>query len=255
VWKRVKHAQYLSMKDAALLQSTLRTKAVPCAHRGLDINVCYSRYHALLALTSLSNSERGEDKEEMDLDSLIIPKQDDWKSLNRALFMMSLFTMTGKTAYYDVYKREMDVPFAIPCTEEQVEKFPLYLDTVVTDRSSGRVSCIVSKQHEKMIPDALKRGPGLKSFIRRMAESLLDCDNGGVLQMGAESDRGKNLAAYAKRLEYFMTGSTSNSDVSSKDKLRLRQIASFIFSNVGEVYRDPFGKAKNSTDLVPGFGG
>jgi len=39
VWKRVKHAQYLSMKDAALLQSTLRTKAVPCANRGLDINV------------------------------------------------------------------------------------------------------------------------------------------------------------------------------------------------------------------------
>ena len=66
--------------------------------------------------------------------------------------MMSLFTMTGKTAYYDVHKREMDVPFAIPCTEEQVEKFPLYLDTVVTDRSSGRVSCIVSKQHKKMIP-------------------------------------------------------------------------------------------------------
>jgi hypothetical protein len=250
-------AGYLKGKESRRLHSTLRSKPTPMCSRGLDVNVCYFRHWSLQAM--LKMGARNIDPQSLlklheNKDGSLT--QESHKMLMELLFMSTLFTFTGKVAYFDDYKSQLKdndtISTAVPMRED-IEKFLLYIWTqFATNQTNGKttndqnpsIARLVSAQHNAMIPDGLKRYAGLSKFLKELHRKFDGFDSSKA------NSRGQVLNEYTK---FVMECGDSRSMYNKKDNIKC--LCNFAMLNVEEIIHEPFGKISSAMDITLGFGG
>lgn len=246
----VSYGTYIDAPDCAYLQSTTRCKPLPLADRAGDVNV-RSSAPSLRVILGLKPGEDDVVDPPIDDQGLPLP---DWKSrMNKAIFAMLCYEVTGVPAYYADFCAENKLGNCfLPHTPDQVKLFIQYLKNTVADQEKGRIASIISDQKGKTIPEELYDVSKMESFLTRASALFLTDER--LFPFWDFSSRKQTLVALGDQICYFVTGVIDKQRWPKKLRRRASNVAHYTLAGLEEILAHPFGYVVDCTHLQLGFG-